>query len=132
MSQRSGADRRISSLTLGADGAEAESLAEELGDRFVKPHAKRSRATFSARRSVVEQVLITLLAGGHGLLIGVPGLAKTRLVDTLGTVLGLDTKRIQFTPDLMPADIIGSEVLEEGEAAAAPSASSRARSSPSC
>ena len=66
---------------------------------------------------MVDQVLVTLLAGGHGLLIGVPGLAKTRLVETLGIVLGLDWKRIQFTPDLMPADIIGSEVLEEGEAA---------------
>ncbi len=65
---------------------------------------------------VVEQVLVTLLAGGHGLLIGVPGLAKTRLVETLGIILGLDWKRIQFTPDLMPADIIGSEVLEESEA----------------
>ncbi len=62
---------------------------------------------------VIEQALVTLLAGGHGLLIGVPGLAKTRLVETLGIVLGLDWKRIQFTPDLMPADIIGSEVLEE-------------------
>ena len=64
---------------------------------------------------VVEQVLVTLLAGGHGLLIGVPGLAKTRLVETLGVVLGLDWKRIQFTPDLMPGDIVGSEVLEEAE-----------------
>ena len=64
---------------------------------------------------VVDEVLITLLAGGHALLIGVPGLAKTRLVETLGTVLGLAEKRVQFTPDLMPADIIGSEVLEEGE-----------------
>lgn len=62
---------------------------------------------------VVEESLITLLAGGHVLLIGVPGLAKTKLVQALGTVLGLDEKRVQFTPDLMPADIIGSEVLEE-------------------
>ena len=62
---------------------------------------------------VIDEVLITLLAGGHALLIGVPGLAKTRLVETLGTVLGLAEKRVQFTPDLMPADIIGSEVLEE-------------------
>ena len=62
---------------------------------------------------VVEECLITLLAGGHVLLIGVPGLAKTKLVQALGTVLGLDDKRVQFTPDLMPADIIGSEVLEE-------------------
>ena len=63
---------------------------------------------------VVDESLITLLAGGHALLIGVPGLAKTRLVETLGTVLGLAEKRVQFTPDLMPADILGSEVLEEG------------------
>ena len=62
---------------------------------------------------VVEECLVTLLAGGHVLLIGVPGLAKTKLVQTLGKVLGLDEKRVQFTPDLMPADIIGSEVLEE-------------------
>ena len=62
---------------------------------------------------VVEESLITLLAGGHVLLIGVPGLAKTKLVQALGTVLGLEDKRVQFTPDLMPADIIGSEVLEE-------------------
>ena len=62
---------------------------------------------------VVEESLITILAGGHVLLIGVPGLAKTKLVHTLGIVLGLDDKRVQFTPDLMPADILGSEVLEE-------------------
>ena len=64
---------------------------------------------------VVDQSLITILAGGHGLLVGVPGLGKTLLVETLGRVLGLDEMRIQFTPDLMPADILGSEVLEEGE-----------------
>ena len=63
---------------------------------------------------VVEQTLITLLAGSHGLLVGVPGLAKTRLVETLGQVFQLENKRIQCTPDLMPADILGSEVLEEG------------------
>jgi MoxR-like ATPase len=62
---------------------------------------------------VVEQALITLLSGGHGLLVGVPGLAKTKLVETLGVVLGLHTRRVQFTPDLMPADILGSEILEE-------------------
>ncbi|GAA0575086.1 AAA family ATPase [Rhizomicrobium electricum] len=62
---------------------------------------------------VIDQALITLLAGGHGLLIGVPGLAKTKLVEAMGIVLGMDFKRVQFTPDLMPADIIGSEVLEE-------------------
>jgi MoxR-like ATPase len=62
---------------------------------------------------VVEQALVTLLAGGHGLLIGVPGLAKTKLVETLGIVFGLDARRVQFTPDLMPSDILGSEVMEE-------------------
>src|SRR6202171_3393540 len=62
---------------------------------------------------VIEQALITVLCGGHALLIGLPGLAKTKLIDTMGTVLGLDARRIQFTPDLMPSDILGSEVLEE-------------------
>ncbi len=65
------------------------------------------------QQEVIEQSLITLLSGGHVLLVGVPGLGKTRLVETLGVVLGMATKRIQFTPDLMPADIIGSEVLDE-------------------
>lgn len=65
------------------------------------------------QEQVVEETLVTLLAGGHGLLVGVPGLAKTKLVETLGTVLGLDARRVQFTPDLMPADILGSEILEE-------------------
>ncbi|CAA7615319.1 MoxR-like ATPase [Candidatus Terasakiella magnetica] len=65
------------------------------------------------QQTVIDLALITVLAGGHALLIGLPGLAKTRLVQTLGTVLGLDDKRVQFTPDLMPADILGSEVLEE-------------------
>jgi len=67
------------------------------------------------QKQVIDETLITFLAGGHALLIGVPGLAKTRLVETLGTVLGLEDKRVQFTPDLMPADIIGSEVLEEAK-----------------
>jgi MoxR-like ATPase len=62
---------------------------------------------------IIEEALVTLLSGGHGLLVGVPGLAKTKLVETLGTVLGLESRRVQFTPDLMPADILGSEVLEE-------------------
>ena len=68
------------------------------------------------QETVVEEVLVAILSGGHGLLVGLPGLAKTKLVETLGTVLGLDARRVQFTPDLMPADILGSEVLEEGEA----------------
>ena len=64
--------------------------------------------------NVVDLSLIALLCGGHGLLVGVPGLAKTRLVETLGTVMGLHSNRIQFTPDLMPSDILGAEVLETG------------------
>src|SRR5262250_3544904 len=66
------------------------------------------------QEKVVEQALITVLCGGHALLIGLPGLAKTKLVETMGIVLGLDARRIQFTPDLMPSDILGSEVLDEG------------------
>jgi MoxR-like ATPase len=64
---------------------------------------------------IVEQALITILSGGHALLIGVPGLAKTKLVETMGIVLGLDARRVQFTPDLMPSDILGTEVLEESQ-----------------
>ncbi|MDD9910898.1 MAG: MoxR family ATPase [Ahrensia sp.] len=64
------------------------------------------------QEEVVNNALVTILAGGHALLVGLPGLAKTKLVDTLGTVLGLDSSRIQFTPDLMPSDILGSEILD--------------------
>jgi MoxR-like ATPase len=71
-------------------------------------------AVIFGQELVVERTLITVLCGGHGMLVGVPGLAKTKLVEALGTVLGLDARRIQFTPDLMPSDILGSEVLEEG------------------
>ncbi|HVW56775.1 MAG TPA: MoxR family ATPase [Rhizobiaceae bacterium] len=67
------------------------------------------------QESVIERTLVALLSGGHALLVGVPGLAKTKLVETLGVVLGLDTRRIQFTPDLMPSDILGSEVMEQDE-----------------
>nr|USU30909.1 MoxR family ATPase [Methylobacterium sp. OTU13CASTA1] len=65
------------------------------------------------QEQVVDLTLITILAGGHGLLVGLPGLAKTKLVETLGTVLGLDGRRVQFTPDLMPSDILGTEILDE-------------------
>lgn len=67
---------------------------------------------FIGQERVVDLTLSTLLCGGHGLLIGLPGLGKTLLVETLSTVMGLDGNRIQFTPDLMPADILGSEVLD--------------------
>lgn len=83
-------------------------------EKFGTARTEIGRTIFGQER-VVEESLITLLAGGHVLLVGVPGLAKTLLVETLGTVLGLSEKRVQFTPDLMPADILGSEVLEENE-----------------
>src|SRR3954452_11396147 len=91
--------------------AQAQAIAEKFGQ--VRDAVGR---VVLGQREIIDQTLITLLAGGHGLLVGVPGLAKTRLVETLGIVLGLDWKRIQFTPDLMPADIVGSEVLEEADA----------------
>ena len=85
---------------------------EAAAERVQKAHKAAATVIFG-QDQVIERVMITLLSGGHALLIGVPGLAKTLLVDTLGKVLGLDAKRIQFTPDLMPSDIIGSEVLED-------------------
>ncbi|HLJ21351.1 MAG TPA: MoxR family ATPase [Stellaceae bacterium] len=87
---------------------------EALGQRLQLVRERIGRVIFG-QREVVDQALITLLAGGHALLIGVPGLAKTKLVETLGIVLGLADKRIQCTPDLMPADILGAEVLEESD-----------------
>jgi MoxR-like ATPase len=98
-----------------ADPAEAQTLvaeAEALAARLARVREAVGRVIFGQER-VVERTLITLLSGGHVLLVGVPGLGKTKLVETLGTVLGLDAKRVQFTPDLMPSDILGSEVLEE-------------------
>ncbi len=85
---------------------------DELGTLMGKVRAAIGQVIFGQDR-VVDQTLTTILSGGHALLIGVPGLGKSRLVETMGVVLGLDTKRVQFTPDLMPADIIGGEVLDE-------------------
>jgi MoxR-like ATPase len=87
---------------------------EALGQRMATVRDRVGRI-IHGQELVVDETLITLLAGGHVLLIGYPGLGKTLLVDTLGTVLGLDDKRVQFTPDLMPADILGSEILEDGD-----------------
>jgi MoxR-like ATPase len=85
---------------------------DEIGAKIQDVRKATGTVIFGQDR-VVDLALITLLSGGHALLIGVPGLAKTSLVETLGAVLGLENKRIQFTPDLMPSDIVGSEVLEE-------------------
>src|SRR6202165_5650236 len=102
--------------------ASGESL-EKLEDMIVRAaestaaHVRAAKdavgAVIFGQDMVVERALITVLSGGHALLVGVPGLAKTKLVETMGIVLGLDARRIQFTPDLMPSDIVGSEVLEE-------------------
>jgi MoxR-like ATPase len=103
--------------------AAAGENSEKLEDMIVRSaestavHVQAARGAIGAvifgQDRVVEHALITVLSGGHGLLVGVPGLAKTKLVETMGTVLGLDARRVQFTPDLMPPDILGSEVLEE-------------------
>jgi MoxR-like ATPase len=85
---------------------------EAAGERIQRVRKAVGTVIFG-QEQVVEQTLVTILCGGHGLLVGVPGLAKTLLVETLGKILGLEAKRIQFTPDLMPSDIIGSEVLED-------------------
>ena len=87
---------------------------EAMGERLGQVRASIGKVIFG-QDEVIEQVLIAILGGGHALLVGAPGLAKTKLATTLGKVLGLDEKRVQFTPDLMPADILGSEVLDETE-----------------
>jgi MoxR-like ATPase len=87
---------------------------DQLGDSMAGARESIARTIFG-QHDVIAETLITLLAGGHLLLIGVPGLGKTKLVETLGSVFGLEERRVQFTPDLMPADILGSEILEESE-----------------
>lgn len=84
---------------------------EALEAKLAEARASITRR-FIGQQNVVDLTLTSLLCGGHALLIGLPGLGKTRLVETLSTVMGLDGNRIQFTPDLMPADILGSEVLD--------------------
>ncbi|SPH16675.1 ATPase RavA [Defluviimonas aquaemixtae] len=84
---------------------------EALGEKIAEARQAVGRR-FIGQERVVELSLAALLCGGHGLLVGLPGMGKTMLVDTLGKVMGLSSGRVQFTPDLMPADILGSEVLE--------------------
>ncbi|GIT86387.1 MULTISPECIES: AAA family ATPase [Roseobacter] len=94
--------------------SEAEDLVAEieaLGEKLAEAKSSITKR-FIGQERVVELTLTALLCGGHGLLIGLPGLGKTRLVETLSTVMGLHGNRVQFTPDLMPADILGSEVLD--------------------
>jgi MoxR-like ATPase len=105
--------------------ASGENL-EKLEDMIVRAaestatHVRAAKEAIGAvifgQELVVERALVTVLSGGHALLVGVPGLAKTKLVETMGIALGMDARRVQFTPDLMPSDILGSEVLEESTA----------------
>ncbi len=95
-----------------AQEKEVIALAEKAVSDMKKVRRNVSTVIFG-QETVVDNTLITILSGGHALLVGLPGLAKTKLVETLGTVLGLDENRIQFTPDLMPSDILGSEILHQ-------------------
>ncbi len=101
-----------SAQTVAMSDAEMEAAVERTVEKLGEARSRVGRVIYG-QDTVIEQCFVTLLAGGHGLLVGVPGLGKTLLVETLGAVLGLGEKRVQFTPDLMPADILGSEVLEE-------------------
>ena len=96
-----------------AAGEDLVAEIEALEDKLAQAKTAITRR-FIGQERVVELTLAALLCGGHGLLIGLPGLGKTRLVETVSTVMGLNGNRVQFTPDLMPADILGSEVLETG------------------
>ena len=85
-------------------------------ENLVKKHQdlkKEIAKVIVGQEEVIEQILLSIYTGGHSLLIGVPGLAKTLMVNTIAQTLGMDFKRIQFTPDLMPSDILGSEVLDQ-------------------
>ena len=94
--------------------ADLMALIEDAGRKLTAIRTAVSSVIFG-QNEVIDQSLAAILSGGHMLLIGVPGLAKTRLVETLGVVLGLNERRIQCTPDLMPSDILGAEVLEESD-----------------
>ncbi len=97
------------SLPVDPSGADAVELAADAYRRITSELQK----VIVGQTQVVEELLIAVLAGGHCLLVGVPGLAKTLLVRSLAETLGLSFNRIQFTPDLMPADITGTEVIQE-------------------
>ncbi len=84
---------------------------EAIGEKLAAAQSALNEVVFG-QKDVIELAMIAILAGGHALIVGAPGLAKTKLATALGTVLGLSEKRVQFTPDLMPADILGSEILD--------------------
>ena len=94
------------------DGEAIARQADLVARQLLAVRQEIGRVVFG-QKDVVDQTLVSILSGGHALLVGAPGLGKTLLVTTLGTVLGLDARRVQFTPDLMPSDITGSEILDE-------------------
>ena len=102
----------IDSKLTKAKEKEVIALAEKAVSDMKKVRKNVANVIFG-QDTVVDNTLVTILSGGHALLVGLPGLAKTKLVETLGTVLGMDENRIQFTPDLMPSDILGSEILHQ-------------------
>lgn len=105
----------MSTINLTAqDLRDVASIAENVAEKVSQARLAVATVIYG-QETVIERAIVTILSGGHALLVGVPGLAKTKLVETMGTVLGLDARRVQFTPDLMPSDILGSEVLEEDQ-----------------
>ena len=95
-------------------GEQIATQAESMSRQLARVRTEIGRVILGQDR-VVDLVLTSILAGGHALLVGAPGLGKTLLVTTLGRVMGMDARRVQFTPDLMPSDILGSEILDEDE-----------------
>lgn len=89
-------------------------LADFYSQHFIKVTTEIGRIIYG-QDDEVKQIIASILSGGHALLVGMPGLGKTKLVSTLSAVMGLATKRIQFTPDLMPSDITGSEILDKDQ-----------------
>jgi MoxR-like ATPase len=102
----------VSDTKTAASANDLASQADATAEKLAAAKAMIGK-TILGQETVIENTLVGLLCGGHVLLVGLPGLAKTKLVETLGTVLNLGARRVQFTPDLLPSDILGAEVLEE-------------------
>lgn len=101
-------------MTRAASAKSSEKAFQDAHKKLARTREETGKIIFG-QNNIIDRTLVTLISGGHVLLIGVPGLAKTLLVETIANVLGLSSNRIQCTPDLMPSDIIGSEVLEDNK-----------------
>lgn len=108
----SAVDQKLTKAQAKAEEKKIVAMAEKAVEEIADVRTAVGEVIFG-QEEVVERSLISILSGGHTLLVGLPGLAKTKLVETLGAVLGLTSTRIQFTPDLMPSDILGSEILHQ-------------------